>query len=45
MPYNKGDDPSKIINRFKFLDAKTFIIVNEIGLEKKINIDNGFEEL
>ena len=45
MPLSKGQDPSKVINRFKFLDSKTFIVVNEQGLEKKVSIDSNFEEL
>ena len=45
LPYTKDSDPSNVINRFKFLDSKTFIVVNDQGLEKKVCIDDNFEEL
>lgn len=42
---NSEADPSKVINRFKFMSANVFIIVNPEGIEKKIDIDAGFKEI
>jgi hypothetical protein len=37
--------PKHVLNRFRFLDSSTFIIANEEGIEKKIDIENGFKEI
>ena len=34
-----------VINRFKWIDQKTLLIVNEDGIEKLIDIDNNFKEI
>ena len=34
----------EVINRFRWLDSHTFMVVSEYGLEKIININNGFKE-
>jgi hypothetical protein len=33
------------MNRMKWLDYSTILIVNEEGIEKILNIDNNFEEV
>ena len=33
------------MNRVKFLDEKTLLIVNEEGLEKIVDIDKNFKEI
>lgn len=47
MTYARKEDPKFVTNRFRFLDHKTFIISNEIGIEKKIEIkdDNKLVEI
>lgn len=36
---------SQTINRIKWIDYSTLLVVNEDGVEKMLNIDNGFEEI
>ena len=40
----ENNNPLPIINRMKWLDYSTLLIVNEEGIEKILNIDNGFNE-
>lgn len=35
----------EILNRVKFIDSATLLIVSEDGVEKMINIDSDFEEV
>ena len=37
-------DLLEVINRFRWLDSNTFVVVSEYGLEKIININHGFKE-
>ena len=35
----------RTLNRFKWLDSGSFLIINEEGIEKIIDIDNEYKEL
>lgn len=45
MTVKDDEDPSKVINRFKWLTKEKFLIISEDGIEKLINIDEGFKEV
>eukprot|EP00347_Sterkiella_histriomuscorum_P018629 403344788 len=46
LPRKDADDKIKeIVNRVKFIDYSTMLIVNEEGIEKLINIDRNFDEV
>lgn len=46
LPRKLNDDKIKeIVNRVKFIDYSTMLIVNEEGIEKLMNIDKNFDEI
>ena len=45
MSFTDVNQVLHVFNRFKWVDERTFLIVNEEGMEKLIDIDDGFKEL
>ena len=39
------EDPIKISKRFKWVDSKTVNVINAEGIEKIIDISNGFRDV
>lgn len=40
-----GREPKHVMNRVKFMDENTLLVASEDGVEKLVDIDNGFKEL
>lgn len=45
MTFSSFDKATLTFNRFKWLSHRTFIIVNDEGFEKIVDIDNGYAEV
>ena len=45
MTYTDVDHVIETLNRFKWVNISTFLIVNEEGIEKLVDIDNDFKEI
>ena len=45
MTYREIEKAILVLNRMKWVDQRLLLIVSESGVEKLIDIDNGFEEV
>jgi hypothetical protein len=45
MTFEDANKANLVINRFKWLTESTFLIVSEEGIEKIVDMDDGFKEV